>query len=111
MKLEKINFAGHEEGYYRLPADASPINEGLYLLKEESENIIEGIFLTWAGETLVGDDHIVVVEKLLSFHIGIPDLRECRHTYWGESGYINYPEFDKIKTAIDWLEKHNMDNK
>lgn len=32
-------------------------------------------------------------------------LRECRHTYWGEEGYIFYPKKRVIKAALKALEE------
>jgi hypothetical protein len=34
------------------------------------------------------------------------NLRECRHTFWGEDGYIFYPQKSHIIAALDWLEKY-----
>jgi hypothetical protein len=33
-------------------------------------------------------------------------LRECRHTWWGEGGYIFYPKGKIITSAISELAKH-----
>jgi hypothetical protein len=33
-------------------------------------------------------------------------LRECRHTYWGEDGYIFYPDSRHIRAILDELEIH-----
>jgi len=33
-------------------------------------------------------------------------LRECRHTYWGEDGYIFYPNKKHIDAAMQWLSKY-----
>lgn len=30
-------------------------------------------------------------------------LRECRHTYWGDEGYIFYPNFKKMKAIFKEL--------
>lgn len=34
------------------------------------------------------------------------NLRECRHTYWGENGYIFYPNKKVIKAALNELGKY-----
>lgn len=37
-------------------------------------------------------------------------LKECRHTYWGDNGYIFYPNKQNIIKALEWLEKfYEMD--
>lgn len=32
-------------------------------------------------------------------------LRECRHTYWGQEGYIFYPDAELISDALEKLKK------
>lgn len=34
------------------------------------------------------------------------NLRECRHTYWGENGYVFYPNRKTINLALEHLSKH-----
>ena len=33
-------------------------------------------------------------------------LRECRHTYWGEEGYVHYLNGKHTRAILDWLEKY-----
>jgi hypothetical protein len=35
-----------------------------------------------------------------------PEFRECRHTYWGDDGYIYYLNAKHIRAVLDWLERH-----
>ena len=44
------------------------------------------------------------------FHgTGFLEMGECRHTYWGENGYVFYPEIKQITTALKWLEEQGFD--
>ena len=42
---------------------------------------------------------------------GFLDLQECRHTYWGESGYMFYPDLENITTSLQWLKDQGFDMK
>lgn len=33
-------------------------------------------------------------------------LRECRHTYWGENGYVFFPDAEIISKALEFLKKY-----
>lgn len=50
-----------------------------------------------------GDD--TEVEMDLQFHGEGPtgNLRECRHTYWGDGGYIFYPSGKVISAGLEAL--------
>lgn len=34
-----------------------------------------------------------------------PNLRECRHVWWGEDGYTFHPPFDVVETALRHLRR------
>jgi hypothetical protein len=36
-------------------------------------------------------------------------LGECRHTYWGEDGYLHMPNAAHIRAALAWLEAQGYD--
>lgn len=72
---------------------------GYILLRWESDLWLEFAVFSDAGE---GDDSMGL---MLQFHgrgpVGI--LRELRHTYWGENGYLFYPNVITIKEGLDFL--------
>lgn len=37
---------------------------------------------------------------------GSEGLRECRHTYWGDSGYLFYPNKKQIIACLEWLSQY-----
>lgn len=57
--------------------------------------------------SIILDDPIDESQLNLLLHgRGFTGGRECRHTYWGEEGYIFYPNASNIIAAINWLTKY-----
>ncbi len=88
----------------RAGCDVRELNGGwLALIKSETtpgSNWMSFAVLAFAQSEVGGEDTLVY----LVFHgegPGGPDsLRECRHTYWGEDGYIFYPNGALITSAF-----------
>lgn len=59
----------------------------------------------WAiFEWQCSDENLVETTMLVSGCGPTGYLKECRHTYWGENGYIFYPNAEHLKLALNWLE-------
>lgn len=57
--------------------------------------------LTFYSSDLDGSN--VWCELLFNGHGPSDSLRECRHTYWGENGYVFYPNAPVIVAAFEAL--------
>ena len=50
-----------------------------------------------------------VAESMIMYGHGYIKLRECRHTYWGDEGYIYFPSKIQFIKIFDWLEAQGFD--
>lgn len=69
--------------------------EDLYMLIRITDAHVEFAFFSFVEE----GKHGVLLEVVMYGDGYTDSLRECRHTYWGDSGYIFYPNA-KHFTAI-----------
>lgn len=77
-------------------------NDVYFVLNKDEDHWMDFVFLTFSySESDAGDVHA----KLLMYGSGSTGLRECRHTYWGEDGYIFYPDKKQIITVLTALEE------
>jgi hypothetical protein len=79
-------------------------NEGKLVLSWDKERfILKFTVLQWAMGSENGDAFYSCI-----FHGTGPTsrLRECRHTWWGDDGYVFYPDGNIIAAAFLELGKH-----
>jgi hypothetical protein len=96
------------EKLIKLPSKAKEIIPGcLWVVERITDCWCEFIFLTFSFE----DDSVIGTEKLFSASGPLASLKECRHTYWGDDGYIFYPNMDYIIASLSYLKKlgYSMD--
>jgi len=78
--------------------------KGGYLVLDIKEITVEFALLSVIGSELndSGEEFLELI-----FHgDGTSGLRECRHTYWGEKGYLFYMPINLIKQAMDKLNEY-----
>jgi len=72
--------------------------DGYLALNRTSAFWLKFAVLTFAERELDGSD-----EKVFTIFHGegaLGDLRECRHTWWGDGGYLFYPDGAVITSAF-----------
>lgn len=52
------------------------------------------------------DEERIFLSVIFHGEGAVGNLRECRHTWWGEEGYIFYPDGDIITSAFKHLSKY-----
>lgn len=77
------------------------------LVKTDGIHVKFGVFTFHDGPATVGGRVVDPERHLLLFHGEGPSgaLRECRHTWWGENGYVHYPHFATIEAAFRELRR------
>jgi len=71
----------------------------------ESDNWYDFVFLEWESES---DEGVFYKELCRVSGPGGKDssLRECRHTYFADNGYIFYMKKENIRAMLDFLEEY-----
>lgn len=84
--------------------DCEVVNlNGGYLILSKEEVSIDFALLETSGYDQEGKEFL----RLIFHGNGTGDsLRECRHTCWGENGYLFYMPLELIKEAMTELLKH-----
>lgn len=97
-----------EEAFYSLNkikqtvCEIVPLKDGYLVL-----NLIDDVNIGFALFFIDGCDNEDEYLELIFYGEGVgSDLRECRHTYWGEAGYIFCMPLDLIKEAMIELAKY-----
>lgn len=87
--------------YYELPDSSTELVDNLYVWSEICDQSMQFKFMNFVSF----DGDTTYVETIMSGR-GCIGLRECRHTYWGENGYIYYLNGQHLITIISWLKNH-----
>lgn len=93
-----------------LPKNAETIlPNSLYVVWECSDinedwKVIE--FFEWVSSDIKGND--IEVQSFLRCE-GPLGMGELRHSFWGEEGYIFYPNMKRIVAALQWLKDKGYD--
>lgn len=76
-------------------------DSGYLVLDNKEEDWLRFAVLEFVSSKYDGTD----VKVNMVFHGDGPsnNLRELRHTWWGNEGYLFYPNFKTIKSALDML--------
>ena len=77
------------------------IPDRLYVSKNTDGGGISLRFLEWSS----GADHVYVEEIMLVIGVGEP-LREMRHTYFPNDGYVFYLDRLNYETAFEYCSKY-----
>ncbi len=107
-KLHKVkSWSNPDEDRYLLPKQAEMICEdSLWVYSELQDELwLDFVFLEFCS----GDGKETQCEVLMHGSGPLGALKECRHTYWGDGGYLFYPNATHIKVALDWLEKKGFE--
>lgn len=75
------------------------LGEDGYLAMIDNENAVEFAVFCWHYND--NDDSMLTLQFHGKGFSG--ELRECRHTYWGDNGYIFYPNGKVISAAFKEL--------
>jgi hypothetical protein len=87
----------------KLPDNAEKLNRDIWVSTKENGHQLSFQFLEFASSDM--DDTNIEVDIIMHGY-GYIELRECRHTYWGEEGYIYYPNTTNLRAILDWIDKH-----
>ena len=85
---------------YVVPSSAEPVTEDLWVVTWRDGIILKFAFL----RTVATVDGIDIAEVFMHGEGPLGALNECRHTWWGEQGYIFYPNATDIRAMLEWLE-------
>lgn len=73
-------------------------------------SVREGLFMEFAFYEFRSEQwnkpETIEVARLMQGEGPVDNLKECRHTYWGDGGYISYPNASHFRAVLDWLDKH-----
>lgn len=87
---------------YKLPDTAKElVSENLWVLDKSEDGCHEFYFLEFDN----GDSKETWAKLLMHGRGFLGNLKECRHTYWGDEGYIFYPNKKYIEAILNYLEK------
>lgn len=78
--------------------------EGYLLLKWDENNFWLKFAVLQFHSSAVGED--VLLSPIFWGEGPTDNLRECRHTYWGENGYVFYPDGKTISLAFKVLSQY-----
>ena len=96
LKLWLDNFA---ENITEIPDCAENLGDDLWVLSVRDSNYLSFAFFSGTE----------VAESMIMYGHGYIKLRECRHTYWGDEGYIYFPSKIQFIKIFDWLEAQGFD--
>ena len=84
--------------------EAIPLHNGYLLIRKRDELNVSFALLEFDTGPVSGDTGSKTLYRMIMHGEGPSgNLRECRHTWWGEgdnAGYIFYPNFELISAAL-----------
>jgi hypothetical protein len=93
----------------RIPFEIVGLKKGVLVLNWDSNDKEDRLWLKFAVlEFAYSERDDTGIMYTCVFHGEGPsgNLRECRHTYWGEDGYLFYPDGRLIAEAFKELSKY-----
>ena len=88
--------------YLKSEYDTIALNERIYVVKADKDGIIDLHFLrvdSW-------DDEETYVSSIFKIHGVGGSLREGRHTYFPDDGYVFYMDYEEMLTCLNYCKKH-----
>lgn len=81
------------------------LEESLYVAANDNGDWVECTFFEWTSES---DDGVYLTPLFSSSGPGGVDcpLRECRHTYFADKGYVFYMNRERMIAALDYCTKY-----
>jgi hypothetical protein len=92
----------------QLAYEMIPLNDSSWMLwdKDKDPGSIKVKFALFRRCSSDMDGKNITLTLCMHGYGFLGGLNECRHTYWGEDGYIFYPNAKDIKAALDFLSQH-----
>lgn len=79
-----------------------PVTKGLYAIEDNQEHWIDVCFMTLDSSM----DNEEFLSELFRSSGTLGCLRECRHTYFPDDGYVFYMNKGDMVAALEYLEKY-----
>jgi hypothetical protein len=93
-----------EPGVYVVPADATRLRPDLWVCWHDEPPSPWAAFVFLASHSAEDVEGPYYATVLMVGEGILGNLRECRHTYWGDEGYLFYPSAGQIRAMLDYLE-------